>query len=158
MGSICAFQILVCICVTQHWFLLYWKHTCTETIDANMNTEGLCAYSQYKHVEACKPQNIKTRKTLLVSQMAAQKENCVCVACVCAKRSCDAEQWFLFIWSCAVIACTCNFVCSRLKCVYVCVPCGASWSHENSTNERLLFTAGTSSQNSAAQAQAHWKR
>lgn len=44
-----------------------------------IDTEGLCVYRQWKHVEACKPQNIKTRATLVVTRMAVQKENCVCL-------------------------------------------------------------------------------
>lgn len=49
------------------------------TIVTDMNTEGLCVYSQCKHVEACNPQNIKTRVTLVVTWMAMQKVNCVCL-------------------------------------------------------------------------------
>lgn len=49
----------------------------TDAIVIGMNTEKLCVYCQWKHVEACKPQNIKTRATLVVTRMAMQKENCV---------------------------------------------------------------------------------
>lgn len=31
--------------------------------------------------------------------------------CVCVKRSCDAEQWFLFIWSCGVCVRVCACLC-----------------------------------------------
>lgn len=51
----------------------------TVVIVIDMNTEGLCVYSQWKHVEACNPQNIKTRATLVVTRMEMQKENCVCL-------------------------------------------------------------------------------
>lgn len=57
------------------------------------------------------------------------------------------------------------WVCARVilyatawKCVYMCVLCGAAWSHENSANEGLLFTAGTSGQTSAAHTQTHFQR
>lgn len=51
-------------------------HMNTEAIVADMNTEGLCVYSQWKHVEACNPQNIKTRAT---GGHTNGKENCVCL-------------------------------------------------------------------------------
>lgn len=54
-------------------------HIDREAIVKDTDTAGLCVYRQWKHVEACKPQNIKTRATLVVTRMAVQKENCVCL-------------------------------------------------------------------------------
>lgn len=55
------------------------KHRNTEVIVTDLNTGELCVYRQWKHVEACNQQNNKTRATVVVTRMAMQRENCVCL-------------------------------------------------------------------------------
>lgn len=64
--------------------------------------------------DACNPQNNKTRTNGGHTNSSAKGELGVCL------RSCDAEQWFLFIWSCAAAVCTCGSLYATVwKCVYV---------------------------------------
>ncbi len=66
-------------CDTTQISVMLETHMNTEAVVMDRNTEGLCVYRQWKHVEACNPQNIKTRATLVVTRMATQKENRVCL-------------------------------------------------------------------------------
>lgn len=63
--------------------------------------------------DACNPQNNKTRTTGGHTDSSAKGESGVCL------RSCDTEQWFLFIWSCAAAVCACGSLYATVwKCVY----------------------------------------
>lgn len=105
----------VSLCVSQ-----VWMNSCHKTLTAvvpetYMHTEA----HSWRHVhrgfvclcvsvEACNPQNIKTRLTLVVPRKAVQKENCVCL--------CQEVLWcwtmvplHLVMW--CLCACMCVSVC-----------------------------------------------
>lgn len=129
----------VSLCVSQ-----VWMNSCHKTLTAvvpetYMHTEA----HSWRHVhrgfvclcvsvEACNPQNIKTRLTLVVPRKAVQKENCVCL--------CQEVLWcwtmvplHLVMW--CLCACMCVSVCARgilyatvWKCVWCVVyVCGVGW-------------------------------
>ena len=70
----------------------------TVLVVGDLKTEELSVYRQWKHV---------THRTLKQGRLWWSHEwQCKRrIVCVCVKRSCDAEQWILFIWSCGVSVC-----------------------------------------------------
>lgn len=82
-----------------HWFVLCWKHR-RRTDKARTQRERLCVCDQCKHVSHGISK--QGQRCCLLPFRCRRR-----IVCICVKRSCDCEQWFLFIWSCGAFVLVC---------------------------------------------------